>query len=336
MTLPSQTHQIDEIFTRLSQYRYVGEPGYKDNFYNGRPLLRLLRERKLTAKGGRKIAHRVNLGTTANGHFYGARERVTFKDDRNFTHAEFPWAFLFESMFVDEREVFYTEGNKAKVATLHSDVEMDARERMQDKLTTALCRTSKDTALDGSGAPNTILEIASATGELGGLNPATAGQSKWAAQVNGSAITFSSTGPSKLRAISADASMGNKHSTDAYLLPKAYYLEGLDIGDGKVAINQDAKTKLGTSNADLALGNLTINQRPCLWDPAWDALQSAKAVAMNFNGMHWVEAPELALRARPWKATWETGMFGFLSVLDLAGQLTASNRQTQGALTQLQ
>ena len=67
MTLPTApASPLDQVFTRYS-FNKIGSSEYKDNKYKIRPLLRLMREKKLSGDGGPNIVHPVNLGTTGTG-----------------------------------------------------------------------------------------------------------------------------------------------------------------------------------------------------------------------------------------------------------------------------
>lgn len=334
MTLPTATVEFNEIFTR-SAYNYVGQQGYKDNFHKGRPLLRLLRERGLTASGGNQISHRVNLGTTAQGGSYRKGQRMDIVDVHNETQANYDWKFYWEPMVLYFQDKFKamaanTPGQRLKdIQSLAESKADEVNERLRQLVLEHLCASSAAQPSDLSP----ILSVVASSGALGGLNPATSGQEAWAAQINSNAVDFSSVGVARLRTLSNDASQGQRFTTDAYVLTQTFYEEALEIGDGKVQINQDARTSGGTLNADLGLQNLTINGHIAIWDSEWSDTQSGKVLALNFSGIHLVEASDYAFKFSGMESMKGDGINADVDWMNYVAELTSSNRGIQGALT---
>ena len=334
MTLPTATVEFNEIFTR-SAYNYAGQQGYKDNFYKGRPLLRLTRERAINASGGNQISHRVNLGNSAQGGSYYKGQRMDIVDVHNETQANYDWKFYWEPMvlyFQDKFKAMAANTPRQRLRNIQSLAESkadDTGERMRDLILSHMTATTATLSTD----IQPILAIVAATGALGGLNPATSGQEAWAAQINSNAVDFSAVGPARLRTLSNDASQGQRYQTDAYVLTQTQYEEALEIGDGKVQINQDARTSGGTLNADLGLQNLTINGHIAIWDSSWSTNQSGKSLALNFSGLHLVEASDYAFKFSGMESMRGDGINADVDWMNFVGELTCSNRNIQGALT---
>ncbi|MCP5065891.1 MAG: phage major capsid protein [bacterium] len=335
MAYPTQTHTLDEIVTRFA-WNYVGDPNYKNQSFNRRPLLRLLREKRLTASGGNQISHRVNLGSSSVGTFYSQGQQTNIQDAGNWTQANYEWAFGVEPLIIWLQELFKAGNSPAKIQGITEDHVDDGMERLKDLILGQICLATK---ADSSTDLNTLMELVAEDGEVGGINPATAGQTAWAAKEDSVALDWSSVGTARSRTIKNNCERVRGGGVDAYLLTQTQYEESLDSADNKVTINQDAKTKLGTRNADLGLDNLVLNGTMALWDPTWSdaAIQSdgtlgSVAMALDFSGVHLVEAEGRALKTRKWKETDVNGYHGMVSFIDYIAQLTCSRRASSGRM----
>lgn len=329
MPLPTTTYTIDEVTTRHLN-NYVGSKEYKDNFYKGRPLLRLLRERKLDATGGKNITHRVNLGSSPAGRSIRKGTKLDLTDVVNETHSQWTWAVLEEPWVMYFHDEMESDGSPDSVLALAEDKTGDNDERMRDLILNQLCQTSKADTID----LNTLRECIPAAGTtaIGNLDGATAGQTAWTAQ-NVDTLDFSSVGIPRLRRLHNLCSQGGKYYHDVVVMPRVFHEEALEVGDAAVVINQDAKTKMGTSNADLGLSNLSILNRPAIWDQAWTTYQSATILMLNFDGIHLVENPKYALKMTKIQDALVNGLDTRVAVRRYVAQLTMSNRGIQGSLT---
>lgn len=326
MALPSATNAYDELFTRIA-FKVVGQPGYKDVFNKGRPLLMALDERKLTWSGSKQIAHRINLGNTAVGGSYAKGATLDITDTVNETWAVYDPAFYLEPIVV-----FFQDKIKAgeRLSGVQGIVETrmtDAVERQQQQLLSHLCASSKAETTD----IEPILTYVKATGAAGGLNPSTSGQEIWAAQ-NVDTVDFSAAGIAKLRKNALNASKGGKTMFDLTVLPQAFYEETLESGDSKVTINQDAKTKGGLTNANLGQMGLSILNRPVIWDSTWTTNQSATCLQLNFDGLHMVTHSKDGA-VEPFQSTLSARMDASVGWRRMVRQLTCSDRDIQASLT---
>ena len=327
------TVQFDKLYVRAA-YNYAGSSDFTDNFHKGRPLLQLMRERRLTDSGGNQIAHRVRLGTTAQGGSYRKGQRMDIVDVNNDTQANFDWAFYWEPCplyFQDKFKAMagarkHMVGRAQELAETNAD---ECMERLQQLILEHMCASSQADSAD----IEPILTYVKATGAAGGLDPSNAEQATWAAQINANTVDFSAVGPQRLRTLSNDCSQGLKFQTDAYVLTQAFHEEALEIGDNKVQINQEARTSGGTKNADLGLENLTINGKIAIWDPTWSTTQSSTVLALNFGAIHLVEAPEYAFKFSGMESMRSDGVNADVDWLNWVGQLTVRNRRALGALT---
>lgn len=328
MGMPTQTVTLESVFTRHA-YNKIGGNAYKDNRYKNRPLLKLLREKKLEGDGGPNIVHPVNLGTTANGRSLGRNERFEITGDSNETWSRWLWAVLIETCFVSWWDVREARGNQFKMKSILDSRIDETRENLEETILGQLSQTSAATAND----LNPILSIVATTGACGGLNPATAGQSAWAAETEAT-INWSVEGIGRARMLETKIS-DNKGSVDVWVLPKTYWLETCEIGDAALVINQNAATKGGTKYADLGMQVPYILGKPVIHDSVWDTNQSTTGLALDFGGLHLIVDSQWDMYMWPFKEMAHHGQLGQASLQCEVAQLTGSSRRTQGSLTSL-
>lgn len=326
----------DEISTRFLR-NYVGSQAHKDVAYGSRPLLRLLKERDMKGQGGQMIAHRVKLGTAAVGGSYAKSDRMLIADKANDDQAEFDWSFYREPYVMFFQDKVKASGGPDAVVDLTKSKLDECIEVMMDQMLEHMCAATKSASTD----MNTLLELVSATGAVGGIDPLDSGKSAWAATDDTTAVTFASTGVDQLRTLTNNCSQKQKHRTDAYLLTQTMYEDALGSGDDAVRINRDATTSGGTSNADLGLVNLAINEIVTLWDATWSAAahQTAgdfKALALNFSGIHLVCDPRYEMKfTGNMQSALVDGLDADVDWARNVCQLTTSNRGIQGKLTKV-
>lgn len=329
MTYPTQTVTLGDVFTRYA-YEKIGGSEYKDQKYKNRPLLKLLREKKLSGDGGPNIVHPVNFGTSANGKSLGRNERFSITGDANETWARYTWATLIETCFVSWWDIRETRGNQFKMQSVLDSRIKETGENFEDTILTQLCRTSKT---DAAKDLNTLLEFVATSGAFGGLNPATAGQTTWASETEAT-VNWSVEGIARCRNLHTKIT-DNKGKPDVIVLPKTYWLETLELGDGATVLNQDVKTKGGTKYADLGAQVPIILGMPVLHDPAWDALQTATGLMLDFDGIHLIVDGQWDMYMWPFKEMAHHGQLGQASLQIEVAQLTGSSRRTQGSLTSI-
>jgi hypothetical protein len=329
MTLPTQAAvPLDQVFTRYA-YKKVGGSEYKDNRYKARPLLKLLRERKLTGDGGANIVHPVNLGTTFNGKSLGRNETFSIVGDSNETWSKYVWAVIIETCFVSWWDVRETNNNPMKMKTIMDSRLDETRENIEENIEAQLCQTSAASAND----LNPILSIVATTGATGGMNPATSGQSAWAAQTEAT-INWGVEGVGRTRQL-VQAITDNKGNPDVILLPDDFWSETCEIGDGATTYNIDAKTRGGTKYADLGATVPFILNIPVIHDAAWNAVSTATGVVLDLDGIHLVVDPAWDMHIWPFKEMTHFGRLGWATVQVEVAQLTCSARRAQGVLTTL-
>lgn len=329
MTLPtSPAVPLDQVFTRYA-FNKVGSSEYKDNKYKGRPLLKLLDERSLPGDGGPNIVHPVNLGTSYQGKSLARNETFSIVGDSNETWSRWTWSVVEEPCFVSWWDIREARGNQFKMKSILDSRMAETRENLEDNIATQLAQTSAASAND----INPLLSIVATSGASGGLNPATAGQTTWAAESEAT-INWSVEGIGRARNLYIKLT-DNKAKPDVVLLPKAYWAETCEIGDAATVINLDGKTKGGTKYADLGSKVPFILDLPVIHDPAWDTAQTATGLMLDLSGIHLVVDPQWDYYMWPFKDMAHHGRFGQASVQVKVCQLTCSARRAQGLLSTL-
>lgn len=319
---------LEQVFTRYS-FNKIGGSTYKDNKYKNRPLLKLLREKKMSGDGGPNIVHPVNLGTAFNGRSLSRNETFTITGSSNETWSRWTWSTIIETCFVSWWDIREARGNKYKMQSILDSRIDETRENIEDNIATQLSQTSKADTDD----LNSILELVATSGSIGGINPATAGQTTWASETEAT-INWSVEGVGRYRELYVKQT-DNKAKPDVLLLPVAFWLETCEIGDAATVLNQDIKTRGGTKYADLGTKVPIVLDVPVLHDPAWDTAQSATGVSLDLSGIHLVVDPPWDMYMSPFKDMIHDGRLGQAAVQIEVAQLTMSSRRAQGLLTSI-
>lgn len=335
MVSPSVTQTVtwDDVYTRHA-HNFVGAPGFKDQFYNARPLLQLLRERGLSATGGKQIVHRVNLGSTAQGGSGAKGKKYDLTDVDPFTAVRYDWAYYLEPIiiyFQDEHQA----GNapEARMGLLEDKI-TDAGERQRDQINEHLCATSQGASTDVISLKMVIRDDPDGTDAtpLGGLSAVT--YSAWRNQMDETSRDFSAVGEKVIRDQAIACSAGGKSVIDALLLTSTFYSQYHDLCTAKHRINTGA-TRMGTRIGDLAFSEVSYMGRPVFWDADWDSAQSGKGLFLNLDGVHLIEDKSKAFVTEPFKSALVGGVDARVGWMRWVGQLTCSERRTQGGFKTL-
>ena len=335
MVNPAVTQSVtwDGVYT-LHSTNLVGAPGFKDQFYEGRPLLQLLREKALSASGGKQIRHNVKLGSTALGGSGAKGKKYDLEDVDPLTAVRYDWAYYLEPIvvyFQDEHQA----GNSLEARTsLVEEKLMDAGERQRDQISEHLCSTSQALSTDVHTLRQFIRTDPDAadSDDMGGLDAVS--YSAWRNQADESALDFSANGEKAMRDLAIDCSKGGKSVIDAVLFPSEFYSQYVDLAAAKHAINTGA-TRAGTRIADVAFSEASFMGRPVFWDPDWDAAQSDKGLMLSLNGIHLVEDKKYAFSTEPFEHALVGGVDARVGWMRWVGQLTCSERRTQGIFADL-
>lgn len=331
----TSTATWDGVYTRHA-HNFVGESGFKDQFYNARPLLQLLREKAASASGGQQIVHRVGLGSSAVGGFGAKGKRYDLTDVDPFTAVRYDWKYALEPIIMYHQDEHQAGNAPEARMSLVEDKTKDAGERLRDLLLDKLC------AVTSSGDdPNTLRQFirtdpdAADTDLMGGLSAAT--YSAWRNQADEAALDFSAAGEKRMRDLTWDCSRGSSASAiDAYLLPQEFASQYYDLAAAKHDITTGA-TRAGTRIADVAFSGASFLGRPVIWDKAWDdvADNTDKGLALDLRGIHLVEDKAEAFSVEPFEKTLAGGVDARVGWIRWTGNLTCSERRTQGIFADL-
>ncbi len=329
---PTETVEWNDVYT-IAAHNYLSD-GYADQFYDGRPLLKLLRERGKKTRGGAQLVERVNLGSRAKGGSYGKGHRSDLIDVDPFTAARYSWAYYKEPVVMYLQDEQQSKSDEAKIDLLQLKIK-EAGERMRDQISEHLCATTKALTTD----VNTLVEAFPAdpttSGAFGGLDGAASAQPVWRNKTHTAGTAFSSVGLDRLRSMALDCSHGGKYSFDAVLLPQTYFEEYLDFHDNAHTFDQRSGTKSGTKTADLGASAASFMQRPVFYDPDWSSAQSSSALVLNFDGVQLVEDPRYAFKMTKFMSALVDGVDARVAWIRWVGQLTVSNRRTNGIITNI-
>lgn len=324
----TQTKTIDEIYTRHAE-NYMGDAEYRDSVYRPRPMLVALREKARKTTGGQNLKHRLNFGTTARGGTLSRNGRIVFDQEMNQTASTWTWSVLYEPCFVSWWDLMEVENSPEKTIGLLEQAMKDTDENLLDTILGQITQTSKAATDD----LNTLREIVAATGATGGLNPATAGQTNWAAQ-NEDTINWGVEGVGRTRELLTKIEQA-KGKGDVLVLPSAFRDESCAVGDAMQVSNINATTRGGTLYANLGSTVVTVLGLPVLSDYTWDTNQSATGLVLDLSAVHLIENARWSMHMWPFKDMTYTGLPGQASVKFYVAQLTCSNRRNSGSLTTL-
>lgn len=329
---PTETVEWNDVYT-IAAHNFLSD-GYADNFYDERPLLKLLRERGKKTRGGVQLVERVNAGSRAKGGSYAKGTRSDLIDVDPFTAARFSWAYYKEPVVVYLQDEQQATSDEAKIDLVQLKVK-EAGQRLRDMISEHLCTTSKAASTD----VNTLVEAfpvdPTTSGAFGGLDGAAASQPFWRNKTDSSGTAFSSVGLDAMRGLVLDCSAGGRYGHDAILLPQTFYEEFLDLFDDKQRFNQSASTKHGTKVADLGATAASFMQRPIFYDPDWSDAQSDMALVLNFDGVQLVEDPRYAFKMTKFMSALVDGVDARVAWIRWVGQLTVSNRRINGNLSSI-
>jgi hypothetical protein len=325
----TQTKTVDAVYTRFAE-NYVGNPEYRDNFYRDRPLLHALREKaRVMTSGGQNLKHRINMGTTANGGSLARNQTFSIQGNLNQTASTWTWSVLFETCFVSWWDVMETENSPAAVQSIVESQLKETDENLQGTILGQLTQTSKASASD----LNTLIEIVASTGATGGMNPSTAGQETWAAQVEDT-INVNVEFVGRARELKTSVKKA-KGEPGLIVLPSGFRDELCEVGDATQVSNVDMKTKGGTLWSTLGSDLAEVVGLPVVCDHVWDTNQAAQGLMLDLSAIHLVENSRWSMFMYPFKEMAHHGRLGQATVKLYVAQLTASSRRAQGRFSTL-
>jgi hypothetical protein len=325
MTLPTRSAaSLTDFLTSYSE-NYLNTTPLNQAF-TITPVLDHLLGEAVEADGGNELIVPVMDGYTPNGDSYGVGSTLNLVHTNAYTQARYQFAQVYESAYIDDVLWDRARGDGAKIDYVNGQLDR-ARLAIAETAATQLCASTTGTAPDGSSDVTSMLDIIDSTGAIGGMNPATAGQTFWAATETNSIGSFASNGPAYMRttynAITKFKMLGAPTrifcSDTAY---KAYENSGLSL-----------TTLMATGgkqgSADIGIPTLTYKGIPVVYEPHLDALEGSLNGVMlwvNNKGLKLVPRAGKTWKVEPWFSMLPTGKKAIATVITLVAQLIAQAR----------
>lgn len=282
------------------------------------PILDDLRKNGKKYDGGVNIVAPVLDGYTPVGGTVTRGSTITLTHVDHITQARYSPVWYQEPVILDWTDETQAGGAGAMLNYVESALDAGLM-RLQEKIVTDLCAST--TATNGVGS---LLDYIDSTGAIGGINPATTGQSWWAAYENSSVGSFASGGADVMR----DALLGtakykmlgrpNKIYADETFI-KAYMASGLSI-----ATVQYSASSANGRVTDIGTGTLNYEGIPVVYEPHLDTAGGI-ALGINFGALWLAELPGV-FRADPWVNLLPGGRLARGTVLKWCGQLVMQAR----------
>ncbi len=260
------------------------------------PLLDDLRGSKKSYDGGTQIVLPVLDGYTPAGGTVTRGATITLTHTDAITRAQYAPVWYYEPVILDWTDETQAVGAGATLSYVEANLDAGLM-RLQEKIATDVCAAS--TATTGIGS---LLVYIDSTGSVGGINPATAGQTWWAAYENSSVGSFAANGAGVMRdallGVSKYKMLGRPDriyaSVTAY---KEYQKSGLSLAQ----INFQSSSA-GGRTTDIGTGTLNYEGIPVVYEPHLDALEATLGGVML--GVHpkgvLLSEKAAAFEASPW------------------------------------
>lgn len=191
------TRSAAELNARLTSYaeNYLSHVLTNQSF-TVHPLTDHLMANAWDYDGGNEIIVPILDGYTPTGGWHSRGGQVNLQFVDHATQARYTPKFLYETITLDWTDEQITKGEGAALRFVEDAIN-SAVLRIWEALSLTICDSSTGgNALAGTtGTPLTcIAEIIDSTGAIGGVNPATTGQTFWASYEKNSAGSFTSNG----------------------------------------------------------------------------------------------------------------------------------------------
>lgn len=332
MALPTRSAaSLTDFLTSYSE-NYLNTTPLNQAWQNT-PLLDYLLSDAKDADGGNELVLPVMDGYTPAGDSYGVGSTLNLTHVNHATQARYSFAQVYEPAVIDDVLFDKASGTGAKLRYVEGQLDR-ARMAIRETVCAQLCAASTGTSADGSSDITALLEIVDSTGAVGGLNPATAGQSFWAATETNSLGSFATNGAAAMRttysAVSKYKMLGSPDvifcSDTAY---KAYENSGLALTTLMATGGKQGK-------ADIGIPTLSYKGIPLVYEPHLDALEG------SLNGvMIWVNTKAVFLAPKagktfkvdPWVNLLPNGRKAQGTVITFVGQLVAQARSPLAKIT---
>lgn len=307
-----------ELNTTYSAYpqEYVSKKVH-NQFYNENVLLNHLRKGKKSMPGGHDWHVLVQDGLTAVGDWFVRASTITYTATDPVTKAIYSPVFLREPVVLYEVDLVRAQGAGAVFSYIEQQID-SAKQRLRRKLTTALFATSAET----NGVTPISVAI-DATGALGGINPATAGQTWWASQETASG-SFATRGLDDMRDMWLDVTKFDGMGAPDLILGDDTFVAAYE----EAAVGHYDTQSLNRAN--LGTSGLAFKTAPIERDTN---CTSGVVYFLNSNCIQLCEVEGKGLQLKEWVDGRPAGVMGMINDLVWYGQLCTFSRAPLGKLT---
>ena len=297
-----------------------------DNYTEGRPVLKFLRKKKRTIRGGDRIIEPINHGSTPQGGVITSGTPFSLVGSDPITAARYDTVLVYEPVVIDRDEAWRAGGPEARLNYSQTIIE-NATQRLMDKVNTMLLsQTTTSGEINAIGDAIPVDPTASAT--FGGHDSSV---KTWWRSKTDTTVTFSTGGIDAMRSMYNNVSAGGLLRPDFIFTDQTVHEKFEDATDALHALRSptgSGKSRVG----DVGLGGgLMYKGTPVEWD--------ANAVAgtmyfLNSNAIQLAEAPG-AFKLEPLESMITNGHYTYGSILTYRAQLVVSNRRALGQISSI-
>ena len=313
---------------------------YSENYLNDTPLNQAWTKTPLLdyvlgdaqeADGGNELVLPVMDGATPSGGPYGVGSDITLARKNPFTQARYQFAQLYEDMYIDDVLWDKANGGGARINILEQTLDY-SRLAIKELVCRMLCAATTGGATvgrdDGSTHIGSLIPMIDSTGAIGGLNPATTGQTWWAAGEDSSVGSFTTNGPAAMRTAFLNVTKYQRLGTPDVIFCsvtayKAYEASGLNLATLNFAGGKPSGTDIGVA------GSMTYKGIPLVYEPHLDALEASIGGIMlwlNTRSIKLYPKAGKVFTMKPWTDMLAGGKFGRGSAIQFTAQLGAQAR----------
>lgn len=320
MAKPTLTaYELNTVYAAYSK-EYVDKE-VKNQFYTVHPSLDFLRKKKKSMPGGRTWRVNVQDGLEPLGDPFLRNSVASYTAADPVTVAVYEMVQYREPIVLYDVDLAQAEGPGAVFSYMQEQID-GASERLQRNLATDVMASS--TATNGVTSLNVAVD---STGSLGGINPATAGQTWWASQENASG-SFATQGLDDMRTTWDEVTQFKRCGEPDIIIGDSTFIKALE----EAAVGHfDIVSSTGAINkADLGIARQFYKGTPCVRDPY---CTSGVVYFLNSYGIQLCERSGKALEIGEWVDGRPGGIFGKINDLFWYGQLVVKSRACLGKMT---
>jgi hypothetical protein len=325
MTLPTRSAaSLTDFLTSFSE-NYLNSTPLNQNFTNT-PMLDHLLAGAQEADGGNELVLPVLDGYTPNGDSYGVGSTLNIVHTNAYTQARYQFKQVYESGYIDDVLWDRARGSGAKIDYVRGQLDR-ARLAIAETVAAQLCASSTGSAPDGSTDITSALDIIDSTGAIGGLNPATAGQTWWAATENSSVGSFTTNGLDVMReTFNGTTKYKMLGKPSAIFCSDTAYQAAEEAGQGFLTF---APNSGKLESADLGIVSLYYKGIPLVYEPHLDALEAASGGIMlwvNNKALKFIPRAGKSFVVDPWFSMAPEGKKAKATWITFVGELCAQAR----------